>query len=49
MLLARDYVVIRSTETNAMLSPAWLAWREQLREVVRGNLDVIPSEPARYA
>lgn len=47
-LHSTDYVVIKAQERSQILAPAWLAWREQLREVVRGNVDAIPSEPARY-
>lgn len=43
-----DYIVIRAQEKNDTLSSEWLAWREQLREVVRGNATEIPPEPERY-
>lgn len=43
-----DYVVIKSLEQNKPVSPTWLAWRDQLREVVRGNLSEIAPEPERY-
>lgn len=43
-----DYVVIRAQEKNDTLSAEWLTWREQLREVVRGNATEIPPEPERY-
>jgi hypothetical protein len=47
-LQATDYVVISSLERQTPLSNEWLAWREQLREVARGNHADIPDEPARY-
>jgi hypothetical protein len=43
-----DYVVIKAQEGQGQPSSEWLAWRQQLREVVRGNLLNIPDEPARY-
>lgn len=43
-----DYVVMKSLEKNKPLSLTWIAWREQLREVVRGNATEIPPEPERY-
>lgn len=48
LLTATDHVEYRIATPERTPSPAWLAWREQLREVVRGNLDAIPTEPARY-
>lgn len=48
LLNATDHVEYRTPTAARTPSPAWLAWREQLREVVRGNVDAIPSEPARY-
>ena len=48
-LHSTDYVVIKAQERSQMLAPAWLAWREQLREVVRGVRTEIPEEPPRYA
>ena len=47
-LHATDYVVIKAQERSQILAPAWLAWREQLREVVRGVRMEIPEEPQRY-
>lgn len=47
-LHSTDYVVIKAQERSQMLAPAWLAWREQLREVVRGVRTEIPEEPQRY-
>jgi hypothetical protein len=43
-----DYVVIKAAEQHVTLSPAWIAWREQLRDVARGNGTQIPPEPSRY-
>lgn len=43
-----DYVTIKAQEGHGQLSVGWLAWREQLREVVRGNATEIPPEPERY-
>jgi hypothetical protein len=47
-LSATDYVIIKAQERQTQLSPVWIEWREKLREVVRGNLSDIPSEPTRY-
>lgn len=49
LLSATDFVVIKAAEGVAALTPEWLAWREDLRRVVRGELNDIPGEPARYA
>ena len=43
-----DHVVIKAIEGQGQPSVSWLFWREQLREVVRGNRADIPDEPARY-
>lgn len=43
-----DYVEFRVWTPARTPSPAWLAWREALREVARGNATVIPDEPPRY-
>lgn len=43
-----DYIEFRAATSERRPSSNWLTWREQLREVVRGNLDAIPPEPARY-
>ena len=43
-----DYVVIKAQEGQGQPSSEWLAWREQLREVTRGNRADIPDEPVRY-
>lgn len=43
-----DYVPGKALERGLTLRPDWLAWREQLREVVRGNSQEIPEEPERY-
>lgn len=48
LLQKTDYVELRRNTPDRTLSDAWMTWREQLREVVRGNLDAIPPEPARY-
>jgi hypothetical protein len=42
-----DYVVIKAQEGQGQPSSEWLAWREQLREVTRGNRADIPDEPKR--
>jgi len=47
-LVATDYVEFRRDTAERVLSANWLAWREQLREVVRGNRADIPDEPAKY-
>jgi|694.fasta_scaffold117493_2 hypothetical protein len=44
-----DYVVFKCIEKQLVLNSSWLAWREQLREVTRGNATEIPPEPPRYA
>lgn len=44
-----DYVTIKAVERGLTISPEWRAWREALREVVRGDRAAIPAEPARYA
>jgi hypothetical protein len=43
-----DHVEYRVATPERTPSPAWLAWREQLREVVRGVRMEIPEEPQRY-
>lgn len=43
-----DHVEFRTPTSARTPSVAWLAWREQLREVVRGNATEIPPEPERY-
>lgn len=48
LLRDTDYVVIKSQEKQMLLSSNWLLWREQLREVVRGDRLEIPDEPSRY-
>lgn len=42
-----DYVEFRR-DIGRELSPDWLAWRANLRAVVRGEATLIQSEPARY-
>jgi hypothetical protein len=50
LLFESDRHVIRAQETGQRpLALEWLAWREQLREVVRGVRMEIPEEPPRYA
>lgn len=36
------------TDSLEFSDDLWLAWREALREVVRGNATAIPDEPERY-
>lgn len=48
LLEATDFVPGKALERSLTLNPAWSAWREQLREVVRGNSREIPDEPERY-
>ena len=48
LLKKTDHVEYRMATPERTPSPAWLAWREQLREVVRGNATEIPPEPERY-
>lgn len=48
ILADTDYIEFRPATPERTPSPAWLAWREQLREVVRGNTTEIPLEPERY-
>jgi hypothetical protein len=48
LLNASDHIEFRTPTPARTPSPAWLAWREQLREVVRGNATEIPPEPERY-
>lgn len=48
LLADTDYIEFRPATAGRTLSAAWTAWREQLREVARGNLSDIPSEPTRY-
>lgn len=47
LLNATDFVEFR--RTGPQLSPEWLSWREQVREVIRGNRADIPPEPDRYS
>jgi hypothetical protein len=48
LLDATDYVEFRHWTQAKTPTFAWLAWRETLREVVRGNVTDIPPEPERY-
>jgi len=48
LLDATDYVEFRHWTQAKTPTFAWLAWRETLREVVRGNATDIPPEPERY-
>lgn len=48
VLRSTDYVEYRVWTPERTPSPEWLAWREAVREVVRGVANVIPVEPARY-
>lgn len=50
LLSETDFVVFKAMEAGETLSSGWKAWRESLRQVVRGMLDAIPDpvEPARY-
>lgn len=48
LLESTDHVEYRIATPERTPSPAWLAWREQLREVVRGVRMEIPEEPQRY-
>ena len=48
LLEQTDYVEFRPHTPERTPTPEWIAWRETLREVARGNLDVIPPEPERY-
>ena len=48
LLRATDHVEFRAWTPERTPSPAWLAWREALREVLRGNSTTIPDEPERY-
>lgn len=47
-LAMTDHIEFRTPTPERTPSSAWLAWREQLREVVRGNATEIPPEPERY-
>lgn len=49
LLGATDYVSIKAAEGAVTLASDWIAWRESLRDVVRGHSDVIEQEPERYA
>lgn len=48
LLRSTDHIEFRTPTPTRTPSVAWLAWREQLREVVRGNATEIPPEPERY-
>ena len=48
LLADTDHIEFRPATAGRTLSAAWTTWREQLREVARGNLSDIPSEPTRY-
>ena len=48
LLAETDHIEYRAPTPARTPSEEWLLWREQLREVVRGNLSDIPSEPTRY-
>lgn len=48
LLRKTDYIEFRTPTPERTPSVAWLAWREQLREVVRGNATEISPEPERY-
>lgn len=48
-LYATDFVTLKATEKGLVLSSSWLAWREDLRRVLRGELNSIGAEPARYS
>jgi len=43
-----DHVEYRVWTPERTPSREWLAWREAVREVVRGNASAIPNEPTRY-
>lgn len=43
-----DFVVIKATEKDRILSQDWLAWREELRATVATRSGVIRPEPPRY-
>lgn len=49
LLSETDYIEYRAPTPARTPTVDWLLWREQLREVVRGNFDGIPPEPARYS
>lgn len=48
LLVETDHIEFRTPTPQRTPSIAWLAWREQLREVGRGNATEIPPEPERY-
>jgi len=48
LLSATDYLEFRRDTPTRVLSPAWLAWRDQIRAVIRGDRMDIPPEPPRY-
>lgn len=48
LLRATDHVEFRAWTPDRTPSVAWLAWREALRAVVRGDATDIPDEPERY-
>ena len=44
LLEKSDHKVGKAFETKAKLKPEFIAWREGLREIVRGNSDAEPTE-----
>jgi hypothetical protein len=44
-LAATDYVAVRCGELGMTVPEEWRAYRESLREVVRGNSSVLPGPP----
>ncbi len=45
-LNASDVVVLRAFEAGTAVPEAWVAYRAQLRDVLRGALDTLPAAPA---
>ncbi len=48
LLNETDHIEFRTPTPERTPSSDWIAWREQLREVVRSNATEIPPEPSRY-
>jgi hypothetical protein len=48
MLVAVDHIDAKAEDEGKTISPAWRAWRGQVRAVIRGDLMEIPEEPPRY-
>lgn len=48
LLRATDRIEYRYWTPERTPTPAWLAWRDVLRAVVRGEVTEIPAEPERY-